>query len=385
MNLRGLWFLWFLGTGVAFPALAVQRPVGKTVTVDGVAAITEGHVAAAKELAVKDALRAAVEQVVGLYLVAETRVQNYQLLEDNIYTRAEGFVNWYEVLKTTREGEVLRVRVRAQVGLIPLTERLKALGLLREWRIMVVIPERHVRRPIPDPAAETEIIRQLKEAGFLLVDQKQVAAVRAADELRLAQAGDVKAARAVAQRFGADILITGEALSQWGATAGGQQYGGLTVQLVSCSARVEVRAIRVDTGEIIAAGAKHANGAAGTEELAAKTALTRAGAQVAEMLIPKLAALPAAPAQQVQLLVHGFASLTAASQFEEALRNLPGVQKVFRQEFSEGAATYDVEVLMSAQRLAEFLERHETLRPFRLAVTAATVNRIVARTRRPQN
>ncbi len=43
-----------------------------------------------KDKAVKDALVKALEQAVGTMVSSETRIQNFQLLNDNIYTRTEG-------------------------------------------------------------------------------------------------------------------------------------------------------------------------------------------------------------------------------------------------------------------------------------------------------
>ena len=45
---------------------------------------------------------------------------------------------------------------------------------IKKFRVAVVIPEQHLSEPIPDPAGETEVIRQLIKEGFRVVDAKQV-------------------------------------------------------------------------------------------------------------------------------------------------------------------------------------------------------------------
>ena len=45
-----------------------------------------------------DALRAAVENTVGILVDAQTLVENSMLIEDNIYTQSRGFVNNYSRL-----------------------------------------------------------------------------------------------------------------------------------------------------------------------------------------------------------------------------------------------------------------------------------------------
>src|SRR5690606_9756844 len=53
----------------------------------GVAAIYRGDRAAARDKAVQDAQRKAVEQAVGTLVSSETVTENFQLLSDKIYSR----------------------------------------------------------------------------------------------------------------------------------------------------------------------------------------------------------------------------------------------------------------------------------------------------------
>ena len=65
----------------------------------GLGSIVNGDRAAAFEEAKQNALRQAVEQGVGVLLSSHTRVENFAIIEDNIYTRTEGYVRSYEVLE----------------------------------------------------------------------------------------------------------------------------------------------------------------------------------------------------------------------------------------------------------------------------------------------
>ncbi len=119
--------------------------------------------------------------------------------------------------------------------------------------VSVKIGERHFGQPVIDPAAETELGKVLQECGFTLVDDKS------------------------AQK--ADVEITGDAFSAYGARKG---------NLVSCRARVEVKAQRRG-GEIVAVDRQTSVAVDIAEQTAAKTALQNAAMELAERLVPKLA------------------------------------------------------------------------------------------------
>jgi hypothetical protein len=118
--------------------------------------------------------------------------------------------------------------------------------------VSVKIAERHFGQQVIDPAAATELGLILQECGFKLVDDKSP------DK--------------------ADIEITGEAFSAYGARKG---------NLVSCRSRVEIKAQK-RTGEIVAVDRQTSMAVDIAEQTAAKLALQDAATQLAERLLPKL-------------------------------------------------------------------------------------------------
>ena len=103
--------------------------------------------------------------------------------------------------------------------------------------------------------AETEVTLYATESGFTVIDPDE---------------GDKK---------DADILIVGEGMSEYATRHG---------NLISVRARLEVKAIDVDSGEIIAID-RHTSVAVGlTERIAGKSALQSAAASIAERLLPKV-------------------------------------------------------------------------------------------------
>jgi len=120
--------------------------------------------------------------------------------------------------------------------------------------VSVVVPERHIGSPTIDPAAQTEISFILEKLGATVLDLKD------ADGKR-------------------DVEIRGEAFSEFGMRKG---------NLVSCKARVELKAISKDTGRVLFIDRETSIAVDLSEHLAGKTAIQQAAAKLAERMLPVL-------------------------------------------------------------------------------------------------
>ena len=120
----------FLQIVLAWPLCAETL---KRVESTGFGAIVGGDRAAAFEEAKKNALRQAVEEAVGVLLSSHSRVENFALIEDNIYTRTEGYVRVYEVLEEYLLDEsTLAVTLESTVELGVIQDRIDGLEVLIE-------------------------------------------------------------------------------------------------------------------------------------------------------------------------------------------------------------------------------------------------------------
>lgn len=124
-------------------------------------------------------------------------------------------------------------------------------------KLAVRVPERHLAGSGAgriDPAVETEIIAVLKQAGF---------AVAVGDDKDLT-------------RERVELVISGEAFSEFAARIG---------NLVSCSARVEVKLQPLNGGEILFTDRQTTRAADLSENIAAKSALEKGGRAIAVRLL----------------------------------------------------------------------------------------------------
>ncbi|MDZ7412253.1 MAG: flagellar assembly protein T N-terminal domain-containing protein, partial [candidate division KSB1 bacterium] len=173
----------------------------------GTGTIFEGDVAGARDRAIDDALRQAVEQALGTYIESETRVQNYQVVDDNILSWTRGYVRNYTILSDYKKTpELYEVRLKAEVELGDLQRDAEAVKNLIERmgnpRVMVLIDEQNVGDPtghfrwfeVNMTAAETAIMQKFMDSDFPVVDPGTVRENIKREQVLAALQGDNKAA-----------------------------------------------------------------------------------------------------------------------------------------------------------------------------------------------
>lgn len=341
----------------------------KTVTVQG-SGVSQSE-------ALKDALRNGVEQRVGTLVESQTLVENLEVVTDEIYTKSQGFVQNYTILSQKEaEGQViLTVRVTINTApdsaLMNKLQKLKLIHLLSDPRIGVIIPEYHLNRFIPDPAGETAVIRQLREAGFTkILDHRQIQANRYRNIIKALDAGNSKQALALATKYHLDYLVIGEGFSEY---VGDIQGSGI----ISCRARVEARILKVDTGEIIAANGFQLGGVDITESAAAKAALNNAGEALGDYLVEQLMNYAGSPDQGLQLVIKGVPSFSQISILERNLQALRGMGEIYTRDYNTGIATIDLNYSGSAKGLAAALENLPDISLEVTEITNSTVEAVI--------
>ncbi|MBC8141910.1 MAG: hypothetical protein H7Y38_10770 [Armatimonadetes bacterium] len=338
---------------VPLAATAPSPAEAQTVLVEGRAAVGSvetGGALAAKQTAVADALRNAVAKVAGVYVRSGSLTRNFQLVKDEILTRADGYATLSEIVRTERVGNVVRVVVRATVSTRPLAERLKALRLTRAFRVFVNTPEN---------MDGSTLTAALTEAGFPVMDSKANADIIVS----------------VVPRF---VTVAKTPLKT---AAGAMTY-------YSVRATVRLLVTRAETGESVASLQQSENGTYIAEETAQTEAANGAFNALSPPLLNALLTLPAQVSEPVEIVVTGVKDATQYAAIGEAITlGVPGVQKTTGRRFDAATkrAVYEADVLADANALVpRALETAPGLKRFGLRVKQAARARVVVVATAPQ-
>ena len=300
---------------------------------------TETGVGANRQDALRDAFRKAVEDTIGIYVHSETQVQNYRVTKDEILARSQGFVRNYDILSERQVGGQTELTVRVDVDDTPnsnLLNSLKIIPLTGNPRIAVVISDQQVGSYVENHTAETGVVNALLNAGFTrVVDQKQIEKVRQGHTLAAAYGGDRTLLLHDLNTLGIDYLVLGEAFSETATRLAGSD-------VLAARARVDVKLVKADTGEILGAKGVYASGVDTSEAIAGKKAIEKAGVSVGQYVAGQLLNTGSNTVQalQLQAQVRGFEQVSALVQ---ALKAIPGMQNVYTRDYANGLATLDLD------------------------------------------
>lgn len=188
-----------------------------------------------------------------------------------------------KIARMRAELEALKGQVNKPAEASKPTELAKAPAydtVQRKPRMMVIVAEHHVGAAVTDPSGEAELIRLFIQKGFTVVDQAQVRKIREGDQLKQVLEGDIKAVKSLGLQYGAEVLILGEAFSE--NALQGVMMGGM----VSVRGRLQAKAIRADTGEILAAEEAVTPALDVSEQVAGKKAISKAATKWMEKALP---------------------------------------------------------------------------------------------------
>ena len=363
----------FLQIVLAWPLWAETL---KRVESTGFGAIVKGDRAAAFEEAKMNALRQAVEEAVGVLLSSHSRVENFALIEDNIYTRTEGYVRAYEVLEENLLDEsTLAVTLESTVELGILQDRIDGLEVLIEsaGNPYILILE--------SPPAKGEVGIHLRRALAKISKRLNLMVVPDISSVE----SSAEAAQ-IGKETGADIVLFAHYESALQGDKpipfSDRSLGGLGIY--SAVANVKLEGLWSDTGRVFSTHYGSARVAAGQAE----TAMEKAGAQCTSSLADSLVKDLVANWQEkvysgrlVRVVVN-FEDVDP-QEFESALVGALGnVQTLHRRIYDADRAVFDIKSKKSGFDIA----RHLTLRvedQFEMTIQQSTLNSINIRVGRP--
>ena len=369
-------------------SLLAQGNRTATVQAEGLAPIIEGNIANARDKAVQDALRQAVEQAMGAMVYSETLVENAALVSDRISSKTTGYIQSYDILTAGKQDEMtyaVTVRAVAKVG--DLERDLAGLGILIEQvnspRITVLMRERNMVNTWGNVSvnlgiAETVMMNAFMERSdrFNFIDRGAAQANLDRSKALAALEGDDGAAAAIGLLYGADMVIVGEA---YASSSEVEVFGS---RVVSAQATATGRMIWTDSGKIVGTDVGKGKFAPVIEKVAGgREAIQKASSELANKLIPRIIEdwrKKASQGAAVMVLLKGarFGDLKA---FEQLVRSsITGVTDVIKRGYTAGVATYEITTKRGAEGVAEELDgqtvKSKTLEVVSLSAGALELN-----------
>jgi len=332
-----------------------------------------------KDAAVEQAKRDAVEQGLGAYMTSSTTVTATSI-EDNIYSKAQGFVKSFKIVKETKgpDGN-FEITIEAQVT--DMIDQVMAdeaalqtlLNAMNRPRIIFMVREENLIDNTPTDFAETKLLSMFYDKGFDVVDRQLVQALRGEQDYEQALAGNVSAAAKIAAQLGAEVIVIGTAKI----SSGGKVYN-----MHSGQADINAKIIRADTGEILAvvpqARGKKPHISPSTSGVnAVNQAAGVLGTNIISQLITKWSTQQS-NFIKVYIVLKG-ADFMSYMTFESFLKaqTVSGIRNAYAKSLNDGVAEYEVEFEGKSQALAMGLAQTSP-DGLNFKVTGLTGNRITA-------
>ncbi len=344
---------------------------------EGSAALSPGmDKTVVREQAIRDALRNAVEQGVGIFVGSTTLVRSHMVDFDKIFTQAAGYVRRYNVINEWTDNGVFRVKVVAEIGMGKLQSDLMAVETFKslvDYPTIMVIGKESIDGSLAENSrlAQTAIESMLTENGYDLKDRAQIEALNI-DKIK--QATSPEEISAVARKLGADIIIDYDAE----ATFAGEDniYGMRTFFYTGV---VNYRVIKASTARNIIAGSVRVRRGAEGRPSAAQAALHYAGKSAGEKLKAEILRSWASEVLEQGVWIEvkiANVDYDTAFAFTETIQKWRNINAVRKPNFSQNTAIYQVRANMTAPTLAHLLSTQSTPQ---IKIDEVTQNSIKAR------
>ena len=367
----------------ASPLLAApETPVDQWVTATGKAAGADDK---ARDEAIAQALRTAVEEACGVFLTAQAKTDDYKTVYDKVIANAVGYVREHKVDKVTVEQGVTIAKVRARVSTRKFEEDWASITHTvhqeNNPRMVVAIVEAiHEAAGAPSyEVKENGKVATIVESFFLakgisLVDANTAAKAQKRDILLAAIKDDVDAVASLGARFSADVVVVGKAVAKFGKEL---KIAGQTMYQYTAS--LNVRVVQSDSARVLAVESFGPITVNTMQRGGEDKALDKLATDCAPKLLASVIEAwrkRANVSKTVELSITGM-DFNRWKTFREEASKIRGVQNIRLREITQDVASIDIEYRYDNEGLADRLTE---LKAVKLKVTEITSNRLRLKT-----
>ena len=315
---------------------------GEVVEAEGLSAVTDDLIGT-KRAALADAYKNAVEKVVGVFISARTMVEKAVTIQQSILGKTDGYIKKHEMIREGKEADGLyHAHIRALVSFQQVKQDLEALRVIDvaaagNPRVAILLDETIAGQEGQTTACSDAIAQGLLERGYKVVDRSELAAIRVAEATQQLLSGDAQAAlKPITQKLKAEVVVTGKATAS---QITGQDLGGL----LSYRGNFSGKALRTQTGEILAAVNIQGSGLDATQEAAGAKAMTTLGKNAAQEFAGRIAS-ELARRSTILVTVRNLKSFNSLGEVKDLIAKTPGVNDVVMHTFEGGTAEMEVKV-----------------------------------------
>ena len=354
-----------------FPCTVLAAPPDY-LEVTGYANVVEGRKDLARESAIQNAFRRAVEQTVGVMIQSESVVDNFELIKDKISSQSAGYIKKYTISKENFDGDICTVEIKALVSRVKLEKGLDSFGFMMKKmgkpRIVMLLSEQNVSQDQPSywwggnsvdmGVAENTMVTRLLQKDFNFVDRDAILANLKQEGLQgklYANISNDAAIRILASGE-AEIAIIGQAYAKADAN------GAAGTNFKPCKATVSARAINTDNGEVLAsftatAMVAHVNPSAGGAQ-----ALEKAAGECADKLQKQIVQKwkrRVTSSGTITLVASGLKYEDLQEFMAQIKEHIDELEDVNERSFSGDTARMDLEISGTAKEIAAGISNME--------------------------
>ncbi len=340
----------------------------RTVQVIGSGIVISSDVAQARDRAVSNGLVSAVSKVAWELLPLKGMVDYFQELNQTLFSNSNAYVQDYKVLAESVTGNSYRVVLEASIPVNVLRKRLADAGFIQSQKtlptVLFLVSEQLKPDSFPrfwwgnqdsifyTAISEGAMTQVMNESGFTITSHQNPNIINKLSSLTQDCRLPDEDAVLIGKNTDAQILIVGEAWVEKSPNVMGtdkRTFKGI----------VSIRAIRVDTGEVIAR-IRQTSLVVDTEASnAGERALSQAGTLAGNAMSSRIAAIwntsSAAYPGQISIVVEGTNDLADFVYFRKLLKEISDVKSIFIKEMKPDESVILVDYRGTPESLAKAL------------------------------
>lgn len=301
--------------------------------------------------AIEDAMRNAVEEAMGTIVNVELLVENKAIVNEKILSQTKGYIQKYKVNSEEEKGGLYRVQIEADVKLGKVRDDMEAAGLLMKRkqmpRLMVMTMPRTDPQLVTAGKQYVDSAAGVVEEVFLKKRFSMVDVNQHISKQKLAQAsGNQDKLVALARDTGAELLVLTDATRYFERNV--SLYGS-NYQIYRSD--VQLRVIETGTGKVIYSGSQQGEPSASMDAVYDASKIL-ANAAIESILQKWSSDVNNATTYKLTIAKINF---TALEKLEKDIRNISGVDNLYRRAFDSGQGRFDIEFRGTADDLIKKL------------------------------